>query len=183
MNTLEILRSIPFIAVLILLGMFIQLAKKAMKKDKVIYDLKKEINFLNGQKLVLLDAAGKDVLLWNQEDNRNLDQIARIMPSKTIIISGADLYVIYSERYSQGRDDHAGIINHVYPQCCDKAYDGLYRDHVNELTQIAKEFKDMGQLRARIADNVINFRNRMGRMQGGLEQIPGKKNPPANVTI
>lgn len=174
-----ILKCIPFICVIILLVMFVRLAKKAAAKDTEIHRLTQKAVDLHTSLLMLRDAVGPEAVNWSHHDNLGIDLITRIPPNKTIVISAIDLRYIYDARYKLGAAETKAE-NIPYPICNDKCYDGLYRDHVNKLTAIAKEFYGAGQLRARIADVVINFRHELAAMQLGNMKIPGKKNPPIN---
>lgn len=182
MNTMDIIRWIPLVANLLMLGFLVWAVNTLIKKNAEIFLLKKDVSHLEGQREILMSTVGPDVVLWTSRDNGNLELIPKIPPEKTVVISATDLHVISVNRYAAGLQENNWTIN-SYPQCGDKAYDGLYRDHVNDLTQVAKDFHGLGQLRSRVADKVINFRHRIAAMQNGLEQIPGKKNPPANVKI
>lgn len=175
---LIILKWIPFICVFILLGMFIRVVKASAKKDSEINRLKTNAQLDQNTIQVLLGSVGPDAVLWRQHDNLDIDQVVSIHPDKMVIITARDLGRIYAIRYNQGASD-TRTANNPYPICNDKSYDGLYREHVNKLTAIAREFYGAGQLRSRIQDVVINFRHELAAMQMGLKQIPGKKNMPS----
>lgn len=120
---------------------------------------------------VLLGRAGVDMICWAKEDNENLDVIKSIPPERTVIISATDLYNIYSTRYTQGvreANPNAPVAQH-FVRCTDNKFDGMYRDHVNELRDIAIQFHGAGQLRARISDKVLGFRDNLNAVQHGLK--------------
>lgn len=179
---IKLLQAIPFFVTIALAFLFLRVVKKAAEKDSRILTLNSVISNLNEENRVLRESAGPEAILWTKQNSKDIDVIARIPPSKTVIITGAELHHVYSVRYNCGFADSRTEHN-PYPLCNHKSYDGVYREHVNKLAGIAKEFYGAGQLRSRIQDTVLRFRHELAAMQMGTMEIPGKKNPPSRGSI
>lgn len=129
-----------------------------------------EIDSLRYRNQVLLNQTGDDLICWSNEDNKNIEIILDIVPERNVVISGRDLQHIYNARFKQGRNgDKIDTVplELEHNQCTNKRFDGMYREHVNELRDVAVAFHDAGQLRARISDKVLSFRDKLNKLQTG----------------
>lgn len=94
------------------------------------------------------------IYLWNKYDNNHLGIIHSFSPDRRILINGRQLQDVYSNSIPI---DKAELLNNQY--------DGLYRDHINDLRDIALKFHNTQQLRANIANSVLTFRGVLNQKQ------------------
>lgn len=159
-----------FVLMLTIWRMGVRARERAEELEQLSFSVAGQQNQVDVMKAYVCD----DVLIWYAENNDRLDEVPVIDDAAVILIKGEHLKMMYEKRWNEGYAlGHANSFNGTNFQvpATSNTLDGHYRDHVNELREIAIHFHNQGQLRARIADKVMGFRQNLCELQKGTKLI------------
>jgi hypothetical protein len=186
--------------ILIVIGFIIRnisLEKKVSKLKMEKWHQEAYYQTLLHQNEVLKSYMDDRHMVWNIELTPSALATMQDRVSMVVLMNGQEALEIWDGRYEMGYQagrNSAGFVNGPVPRprpkregdtsnvvklnaaLSDKRYDGDYREHVNELTNIAVRFAGTQQLRSRLASQVFNFREYLKKRENGQTATFPKEN-------